>query len=138
MGLNKKIKQPKVCTKISNIHKKSEIDYPIFCFKYFQQDSLAKCSNEQLKSFFDRLRRLGELGWNEIHKSGRHDYGLEYLPIKKIKATLPAFITPDVEKIAVFRYNNTNNPFIAHRSSIDGNVLHILLIEANFGDVYDH
>lgn len=134
----KKIKPPKIETTVSINNKKSEINYPIFCFKYFSKKSLEKCSINQMKSFFDRLQRLSELGWHEISKSGRHNYGFEYLPKDQIKYALPSFITPDVEKVMVFRYNNTNHPFIAHRSSINSNVLHVLLIEANFGDIYDH
>ncbi|MEG1749424.1 MAG: hypothetical protein RRZ65_01725 [Tannerellaceae bacterium] len=111
------------------------IDYPVFCFRYFQKECLKSCSESQVKDFFDRLQRLGELGWNTINAGKRHDYGWEMLPVKQIKKTLPPLITPDIPKLMVFRYNNANYPFIAHRN---GNILHVLFIEANFGDVYDH
>ncbi len=113
----------------------STIDYPVFCFKYFQKECLNECSESQLKNFFDRLQRLGELGWNEIKKSRRHDYGAEMLPVSSFKKKLPPFITPDIPRLMVFRYNNENYPFVAHRN---GNILHVIFIEANFGDVYDH
>lgn len=136
MAKNKKIKIPCAETSIGkrNLTEVS-IDYPVFCFKYFQKECLKICSESQIKEFFDRLQRLGELGWKEINANGRHDYGWEMLPTDQIKKKLPPFITPDIPRLMVFRYNNENYPFIAHRN---GNILHILLIEANFGDVYDH
>lgn len=111
------------------------IDYPVFCFRYFQKECLKSCSESQVKDFFDRLQKLGELGWNEINTGRRHDYGWEMLPVGEIKKTLPLFITPDISRLMVFRYNNANYPFVAHRN---GNILHVLLIEGNFGDVYNH
>ncbi len=132
---SKTIKRPKVETSIDINRKKPEIDYPVFCFKHFQKENLKNCSQEQLRSFFERLQRLGELGWKEIQSSGKHDYGFELLPRDLIKPQLPLFVTPDVEKFWVFRYNNANNPFIAIRNE---NTLHIIFIEANFGDIYNH
>lgn len=111
------------------------IDYPVFCFRHFQKECLKLCSESQVKDFFERLQRLGELGWNEINTGRRHDYGWEMLPVEQIKKTLPPLITPDIPRLMVFRYNNDNYPFVAHRN---GNILHVLLIEAHFGDVYDH
>lgn len=132
--INKKIKQPKASAAVST-SKVLEIDYPIFCFKHFQYKSLVPFSEDQVKKFFERLTKLANLGWKEIQKSGRHNYGWELMSTKSIKCVLPPVVTPDVEKVYVFRYNNDNNPFIALRK---GNILHILLVEANFGDVYDH
>lgn len=133
----KKIKKPSVDTSVS-LNKKSDEQLPIFCFKHFQISSIKNCTKDQLHNFIDRLQRLAELGWNEINRSGRHDYGWEHLPISTLKCQLPQFVTPEVSKVMVFRYNNANNPFIAVRSESDRNLLHILLIEANFGEVYDH
>lgn len=132
--MGKKIKQPKANATVS-VNKVLEVDYPIFGFKHFQYKSLTSCSEGQVKQFFERLTRLANLGWKEIQKSRRHDYGWEFMPTKSIKCALPPIVTPDVEKVYVFRYNSDNNPFIALRQ---GNILHILLIEANFGDIYDH
>lgn len=134
MSKSKRIKQPQIDDSVS-ISKTTEVDYPIFCFKYFQHKTLKPCTEKQVKNFFERLSKLGQLGWSEIKRSGRHEYGWELLPKKSIKCELPRIVTPEVEKVYVFRYNNDNNPFIALRS---GSVLHILLIEANFGDIYDH
>lgn len=136
MAKNKRVKIPSIDLSVEKRPlDEFLIDYPVFCFKYFQKECLKSCSESQIKNFFDRLQRLGELGWKEINKSGRHDYGWEMLPTDQIKKKLPSFITPDISRLMVFRYNNDNYPFVAHRN---GNILHILLIEANFGDVYDH
>lgn len=132
--VKRKIKIPEVDVAIS-LTKTTEVDYPIFCFKYFQQDTIVGCSEIQVKKFFERLQKLAELGWKEIQRNGRHNYGWELLPINQIKHQLPSIVTPDVEKLYVFRYTNANNPFIALRN---GNVLHVLMIEANFGDIYNH
>ena len=136
MAKGKKIKKPLVHTAVEKrAVNEISIDYPVFCFKYFQKECLDACSKSQVKDFFERLQRLGELGWNEINTSGRHDYGWEMLPVGQIKKKLPSFITPDIPRLMVFRYNNDNYPFIVHRN---GNILHVLLIEGKFGDVYDH
>jgi hypothetical protein len=82
-----------------------------------------------------RLNKLSELGWEEIDKSAAHSYGMEPLPKSKIKQTLPPFITPDVEKLHVFRAHGDNRPFVGLQK---GKVFHVLFIESKFGDIYDH
>lgn len=73
-----KIKQPQVDTSVEKRPMNEiSIDYPVFCFRYFQKECLKSCSESQIKDFFDRLQRLGELGWHEINKGNRHDYGWE-------------------------------------------------------------
>lgn len=70
------------------------------------------CSESQIKEFFDTLQRLKELGWKKINTNGRHDYGWGMLPTDQTKKKLPPFITPDIPRLMVFRYNNENFPFI--------------------------
>lgn len=114
---------------------KMKIDYPIFCFKHLQDVSIKGCDPSIYSSLISRIRKLQELGWNEINKSGRHSYGHEGIPISKIKPSLPPFISEDVEKLYAFRYTGNNLPFLALRN---GNILHIVFIETNFGDIYEH
>ena len=118
------------------IHKGIVNDYPIFCFKYLQDVSIKKCNDYRF--FFDfifRLQKLGELGWQEINKSSRHSFGTEKIPIKQIKPALPIIITDDIDELTVFRANGNNLPFLGIRKT---NVFHIIFIETDFGDIYNH
>lgn len=113
-----------------------EKSYPIFCFKHLQ--SPRKNKKRDNKLFFqliERLQKLSELGWEEINKSDKHGYGTEKLPTAQIKPSLPTFVSPDVKELVVFRANGANKPFLGIRNK---NIFHILFIEENFGDVYDH
>lgn len=119
-----------------HIHKGIVNDYPIFCFKYLQEVSVKNCSDP--KFFYDflfRLKKLSELGWNEINKSARHSFGTEKMPIKSLKPDLPAVITDDVDELTVFRANGNNLPFLGIRKS---GLFHVIFIETNFGDIYNH
>lgn len=119
-----------------HIHKAVINEYPIFCFKYLQEVSIEKCKDS--KFFYDfifRLRKLGELGWKEINKSSRHSFGTEKISVKSLKPNLPSIITDDVDELTVFRANGNNLPFLGIRKP---GVFHIIFIETNFGDIYDH
>jgi len=112
-------------------------NYPIFCFKYLSDVSIKKCTDS--KFFYDflmRLQKLSELGWNEIRKSHKHAYGLEPIPLYKIKPqVLPDSITPDVKYLHAFRASGNNLSFVGIQRQ---NIFRILFIEANFGDIYEH
>lgn len=126
-------------SKVNTIDKTkiSEDNYPVFCFKYFSDASIKKCSNPQFfYDFLMRLRKLSELGWTEIRKSHRHAYGLEPIPLNQIKPmVLPESITPDVKYLHAFRANGNNLPFIGIQMQ---RIFRILFLEANFGDIYNH
>ena len=113
------------------------IDYPVFSFKYLQEYSLKDCRDMMfLVNFLFRLQKLSELGWKEIEKSNRHSYGIEYIPIKQFKPkTHPSVITPDVDKLCVFRSNGDNRSFAGIRK---GNIFEIIYIEAIINDLYAH
>jgi hypothetical protein len=115
-----------------------EDNYPIFCFKYLSDVSIKKCNDS--KFFYDflmRLRKLSELGWNEIRNSHKHAYGLEPIPLREIKPKmLSESITPDVKNLQAFRASGNNLPFVGIRMS--NNCFRILFIEARFGDIYNH
>lgn len=75
------------------------------------------------------------MGWEEIRKSQRHSFGMEKIPVKNIKPQCPNFITPDVTHLDVFRATGGNKVFVGLQQE---NVFHIIFIEADFGDVYNH
>jgi hypothetical protein len=125
--------------KNNKIDKKNifEDNYPVFCFKYLSETSIKKCNDS--KFFFDflmRLRKLSELGWNEIRKSHKHAYGLEPISLKKIKPQVVLeSITPDVVYLHALRANGKNLPFVGIQMQ---QLFRVLFIETNFGDIYDH
>ena len=120
---------------IQDIEHNSKIDYPLFCFKHLQTNSIKDCT--KYKFYYDfifRMKKLSELGWKEIEKSDKHSFGTEKITHDMIKQTLPPQITPEVTLYA-FRANGNNLPFVGYR---EGNIFHIIFIEAKFGDIYDH
>ena len=133
-----KAKRPVDLPPKATLHNKNnrELDYPVFCFKHLQTHvSIKGCPDSLFTSFIKRIQKLSVLGWDEINKSHRHSFGWEKISRDKIKPDLPAFVTRDVESFYVFRYTGNNRPFLAMKT---GNILHVLFIEANFGDIYDH
>lgn len=129
------IKKPKK-NLIVGKNKLNRINYPVFCFKYLQSVSIENCSNGAFfYNFIARLQKLGDLGWEEIRKSHRHSFGMEKIPIEKIKPQTPLFLTPDVTHLFAFRASGKNHPFLGIQ---EGVVFHVIFIETNFGDVYAH
>lgn len=111
------------------------IDYPLFSFRHLQHTSFTDCKDVSFfPNFMKRLRNLSELGWNVIHTTQRHGFGMEKLPQEIIKPQLPSIITPEVQLFA-FRAAGNNLPFVGFR---EGKIFHILFIETSFGDIYNH
>lgn len=132
MGSKNKVKSIK---KDVSVNPRVE-NYPTFSFKYLQKCSYDSCRDTNFFiDFLERLKKLSELDWNEINKSDRHSYGWEKIKIKNIKKALPPFITDDVEYLLAFRANGNNLPFLGLREK---NIFHIIFIETNFGDIYNH
>ena len=114
----------------------SKEDYPVFCFKYLSEKSIKGCTDYSFYfDFLMRLKKLSTLGWNEIRKSPVHSFGMEPIPVGKIKPNLPACITPEIKKLHVFRASGNNLPFVGIQVQ---NVFRILFIETQFGDIYNH
>jgi len=138
MGKKPQIKKIPIHNK-NNIDKSKVefLDYPIFCFKYLQDVSI-KDSNDTdfFINFLLRLKKLSELGWKEIRTSNRHSFGTEQIPIKDLKPKKhPPIITPDVEFLTVFRASGDKRPFLGIQNK---DIFHVIYIEANFCDIYDH
>lgn len=113
----------------------SKIDYPLFSFRHLQHTSFTECKDLSFfPNFMKRLNKLSELGWSVINVSQRHGFGMEKIPQHIIKPQLPPTVTPEVQLFA-FRATGNNLPFIGFR---EGKVFHILFIETNFGDIYNH
>lgn len=122
---------------VSEISDLSEIDHPLFSFKYLSDVSIKNCKDHSfLLNFILRLQKLCELGWSEIRLSHKHSYGMEPIPYDDIKTKdkLPSFVTREVD-LDVFRASGDNRAFVGLQK---GKIFYIFFIEANFGDIYDH
>jgi hypothetical protein len=132
---NKFIKAPVDLKKINTQSVLNE-NYPIFCFKYLSEKSIKGCKDYEFYfDFLMRLKKLSELGWDQIRTSQRHAFGMESIPRKDINHALPSCITPEVKDLHVLRANGNNLPFIGLQIQ---NIFRVLFIETKFGDIYDH
>jgi hypothetical protein len=121
----------------SEVETMANIDYPLFSFRYLCDVSI-KDSNDYkfLLDFIFRLKKLSELGWNEIRKSARHSFGMEKMPKSKIRHNdlLPEFVTREVE-LHVLRAVGDNRVMVGLQ---EGKIFHIFFVEAKFGDISPH
>lgn len=122
-----------------NIEGFSEIDYPLFSFRYLHENSFTERNDiDFLQGFLMRLQKMSELGWKGIRQSNRHQYGMEKLPrtqlVVKLK-NIPPFITPEVKEFHVFRSSGDKRTFVGFQKD---KVFHIFFIEAKHGDICPH
>ncbi len=84
-----------------------------------------------------RIEKLASMTFDEIRASHRHQYGAEKIPVSRFTPSLPDPFPDEVvpTELLVYRRNSNNNVFAAHRI---GSTLHVLFIEARFGDLYTH
>ena len=127
-----RIKRDKI--KDISVRKHSEKVSIFFSFEYLQENQAKKKDGKFLHNFLNRLKKLSELGWDEINRSDRHSFGVEQIPVSNflIKNQVP-ILTDDVKKLTVFRAVGDNRVFAGIR---DNEVFHIILIEYVFGDIY--
>ncbi len=131
MPIKKHNQQPKKIKIQSEVSQ--SFDYPIFCFRYLQ--SKPQSDYKFYADFIVRLQKISNLTWEKINTTQRHGFGTEKIPVEQIKPQLPAFVSPDVRHLTVFRASGDNRPFLGLRN---GSVFHIIFIEEKFGDVYAH
>lgn len=79
------------------------------------------------------LHRCAKLRWADIHQAGRKGAGTEWIPRDEIRAPVPPKFS-DQERFMAFRYMG-NLPMLGVRVN---EVFHLLWIERQFGEVYDH
>jgi hypothetical protein len=139
MGNKRTFPKIKNVPKIGNINKDkiTDISYPIFCFKHLQKTSIKGSKDADfLQKFIFRLKKLAELGWEEIRKDSKHGFGTEDILVKDLKPKVyPPIMTPDVTHLKVFRASGDNRPFLGIQNK---DVFHVIFIETRFGDIYDH
>lgn len=109
-------------------------DYPVFCFKHLHRDfHLDLCDSDDRIAILNKIVLLSTLRWQEIQTSGRHGLGSEKIAVGSIKASRPAFLTPDVDFLLALRFNG-RKPMVGHRNKF---IFHILYFDRNF-TLYDH
>ena len=115
-----------------------KIDYnsckPIFSFRHMQygsQHCLSQCCQDDKSYIADTLLHLSQFTWSQITSMSRRALGFEHIPRNQFSTTLPAFVTPDVEKLTVFQYSQAGR--IAGMRIDD--VYHILVVGT---DIYPH
>lgn len=111
-------------------------DEVVFSFKYLHKVSFDKTKRSDFfVKFILRLQSLSSLGWDEINRSDRHQYGWEKIPAACLHPTITKSPIPDINDLICFRASGDNRVFLGVRLS---NVFYILFIEAEFGDIYDN
>lgn len=108
---------------------------PAFSFEHVQQSHCISMLADHTERglLLEAFRKLGSMTWSQINSAPRHGLGYERMPFDQIKAPRPACISDDTN-LLVFRWKG-KLPFVGFR---DGRVLHVLWVEQNFGDLYNH
>lgn len=105
-----------------------------FSFSYLHDVSYPDCKDcAFFVSYLKRLKKLSSIGWNVLNASGRHSFGWEKIPVKQIKKDVK--LSDDVGFLISLRATGDNHVFLGFR---EANVFHVVFIESNFGDIYDH
>lgn len=107
---------------------------PVFCLHYMQPCFGVDCLDHKGGSAFaKKLQQMASMRWKELITSGRHGHGSEHIPKTQIRGPVPAKFQ-DQERFMVFRYHG-KLPMAGVRIN---DVFHVLWIERQFGDLYDH
>ncbi len=112
-------------------HNKSSVKYCFSCMR--SGFSVSDLQTDAKEAFLQTIERRGNLTWEQVLLDGKHGLGTEQMPSSSIIPSLP----PGWDKSSdytVLRYFG-NLPMVGWR---DRDVFHIVWVEANYGDVYDH
>lgn len=109
---------------------------PLFCLEYIDDSFAVKgsgLSKDAQAAFAERIQELAGASWRELKLRGHHKQGFELLPVGKLRMKMPEAFE-DVDRVVVFRYSGML-PMAGVRQ---GRTFHILAIERQFGELYDH
>ena len=107
------------------------LDYPVFSFTYFADKKHGfDCKPEEFRSLIMKLKRLGQLTWNQIDSSDRHSNGYEKIDLSQIHENTEMFST---DNALVFRYKGTK-AMIGFRKS---HIYHVVYLDDDYS-VYNH
>jgi len=99
---------------------------PTFSFKHMKYNGghcVSRCSQQDKAAIVGKLVQLSQYTWKEIISFPREAYGYELIPTGQFTASLPKYVTPDVDKLMVFRYSQAGRL----AGSRDRDIFHILL-----------
>ena len=108
---------------------------PIFSLHRLQSgDYCFSCmSQEDKASFGDAIFRRRSLTWREIKQVPRQGLGFEKIPKYQIRASMPPFITDDVDHFLVFRFGGDKR-MVGYRQH---DKFYVLWFDHNL-TLYDH
>jgi hypothetical protein len=107
---------------------------PKFCLHFLRGDFDVHALDAAGQAAFAKaLRKLSESQWKQLIVAPRHGHGSERIPREQIKAPIPPRFQ-DQDKFLGFRYSGLH-PMAGVR--VD-DVYHVLWIERQFGELYDH
>lgn len=108
--------------------------YPAFSLIHMDRGryGLDACELREKGDFADALYKRSQLTWNELQSAPKHGLVSEKLPQDRIRAGIPAHITPDVTLLA-FRFSG-RKAMVGYRQ---GHIFHVLWLDRDF-TLYDH
>lgn len=108
---------------------------PLFCLNHLHPDYDVKALEDKEKQaqLALTMHKCAQMRWIDIHQARRHGAGTESIPADQILAPIPPKFA-DQDKFTAFRYRGLL-PMVGVRIN---EVFHVLWIERQFGEVYDH
>ena len=107
--------------------------YPLLCLRHLQPGwGFEELNPDHCREFLVKWAKRATLTWKELIQHDRHGLGFEKLPSSAISASVPEYL--EQEKYLVFRHEG-NRPFAGFRS---GDTFHVLWVERNWNDLYQH
>ena len=107
---------------------------PVFCLAHIDPNfSVTALPEKNRAEFALALQQRCALNWGQLKQADRRGMGLETIRASSIKGRIPRLFQ-DQEKFVAFRYCG-NLPMVGHRVN---DVFHVLWVEGNFNDLYDH
>jgi len=138
MGKKKSFKSP-VPNKSSKFTVPDTPNYnnmpPLFSLEKIVGDDycFSKLDDTDKKQFAESIFKRKNINWKDIYTLNRHKLGVETIPKNKIKASLPSFITEDMNEFLVFRFSG-KKPMVGYREK---NIFYVLWFDKNF-TLYEH
>lgn len=108
--------------------------YPTLSFRFLQKGwGTEELSEKQCQQLLIKWEKRCGMTWTELSQQPKHGLGSEFLPIGKIKPSVPRNFQ-DETKVRVYRHES-NYPMAGFKV---GSTFYIVWIEANYNDLYDH
>jgi hypothetical protein len=107
---------------------------PKFCLHFLRGPfDVGALDAEKRAAFAQTLQRLASSRWQDLITAPRHGQGSELIPRGAIRAPVPPQFEGE-DRFMVFRYSGMH-PMAGIRIQ---DVYHVLWIEPEMGDLYDH